>query len=179
MCYKHSRWQSSAIYAITCNWEMAPGSFFQKTSTRRPATTVIGLWKWAGGGKETQGTQGREERPGARCNKKQLTCPLKILNFLTACDHILCRACAVFIVTGYDLLGDAVHPGLFICFYLSTGLCNSNTIVAYILEQILPSVSHRNASKPQQGNPLRVLETVAVRGPGGKKKTDYILDFKK
>lgn len=171
----NSHWHSSAIYAITCNSEMAPGSFFQKTTTRRPATTIIRLWKWAGGEKETQGTReggGREERPRARCNKKQLTCPLKILNFLTACDHILCRACAVFIVTGYGLFRDAVHPGLFICFYHSTRLCNSNTIVAYILEQILLFVSHRNASKPQQGNLLRVLATLAVRGLRGRKKKE-------
>lgn len=121
---------------------------------------------------KARGRGGGEERPRARCNKKQLTCPLKILNFLTACDHILCRACAVFIVTGYGLFRDAVHPGLFICFYHSTRLCNSNTIVAYILEQILLFVSHRNASKPQQGNLLRVLATLAVRGLRERKKKE-------
>lgn len=179
----NSHWQSSEIYL--CNSLLLRDdpsrllSRWKKNTARRPATAGIWLWKWVGGGrsKAPGGRWGRrEERPGARCNKKQLTCPLKILNFLTACDHILCRAWAVFIVAGYNLLGDAVHPGLFICFYHSTRLCNSNTIVAYILKQILLPVSHRNTSKTQQGNLLGVSLTLTLRGPGNTQ--DHILMFK-
>lgn len=150
--------------------QLLPENHHQKTCHHNHQAVKV---SWRGEGDTRHaGGGGREERPRARCNKKQLTCPLKILNFLTACDHILCRACAVFIVTGYGLFRDAVHPGLFICFYHSTRLCNSNTIVAYILEQILLFVSHRNASKPQQGNLLRVLATLAVRGLRERKKKE-------
>lgn len=174
-------------YATPCCWEMTQASFFHSERKTPPEDLPLqasgyeselegeGTRHWGrGGGGERWGR--REERPGARCNKKQLTCPLKILNFLTACDHILCRAWAVFIVAGYNLLGDVVHPGLFICFYHSTRLCNSNTIVAYILKQILLPVSHRNTSKTQQGNLLGVSLTLTLRGPG--KTQDHILMFK-